>query len=465
MTWLLCVTAWRCSGQTPVTITFDTNRTGAAISPWFSGLSFETQMELPMTNGEYYFRASNKPLVKLFQTLGIKNLRVGGNTADRATIGVPGEADIDSLFAFAEAAGVKVIYTFRLNNGDPKREGQLAKYIMGRYKANLACFEIGNEPNVYAKEYPVYREEWKNYMAAITAPDAAPDAKFCGPSATAARRSWAVNFAEDFGHTDKVVAATQHEYPGGAAGKATNLIAAQDRLLSPQLLKNYEKAYLSYAPTVISNGLAIRIEEANSFYNGGARGVSDTLASALWSLDYMYWWAQHGAEGINFHTGDRVAIGKGMGSPGYASFTTSAGGYLVHPIGYGIKMFDFGGHGKMLPVEVHTNAGEINLTAYASMANDGVVCLTILNKEHGRGALAAEVSIGKSGVFGSAQVIYLKSSNGDVGATTGVTIGGAMIKDDGSWSGDWKYLKPSSDGEFSVMLPPASAVVVKLVPR
>jgi len=63
----------------------------------------------PATNGAYFFSPANKPLVKMFQTLGIQSLRVGGNTAERATVKIPDKADIDSLFGFARAAGVKVI--------------------------------------------------------------------------------------------------------------------------------------------------------------------------------------------------------------------------------------------------------------------------------------------------------------------------------------------------------------------
>ena len=53
-------------------------------------------------------------MVHLFHTLGIKHLRIGGNTSDRNVKQMPGEADIDSVFAFAKAAGVKVIYCLTL---------------------------------------------------------------------------------------------------------------------------------------------------------------------------------------------------------------------------------------------------------------------------------------------------------------------------------------------------------------
>jgi len=36
----------------------------------------------------------------------------------------------------------------------------------------------------------------------------------------------------------------------------------------------------------------------------------DTLASSLWALDFLYWWASHDAAGINCHTGDKVAANE-----------------------------------------------------------------------------------------------------------------------------------------------------------
>ena len=67
-------------------------------------------------------------------------------------------------------------------------------------------------------------------------------------------------------------------------------------------------------PTLIAN-LAIldagarsidvpyRMSECNSFYNGGSSGVSDSYASSLWVIDYLFNCAQGGALGVNFHGG------------------------------------------------------------------------------------------------------------------------------------------------------------------
>ncbi|MGH8022739.1 MAG: hypothetical protein ACRED1_04100, partial [Limisphaerales bacterium] len=291
--------------QSPVTVTINDRAPGRAVPDDFSGLSYEMQSVLPGKGGKYYFSPKNRPLIAMFRTLGVKSLRVGGNTADRPGIPVPGPADADSLFAFARVAGVKVIYTLRLREGSPSNAVAIAKYIEAHDAPELACFAIGNEPDTFTHQYAVYRDEWRKYTAAVTA--VAPEAKFCGPCATPTRIAWARQFAQDFGKSGLLAFLTQHDYPGGNGARATNCAAARDRMLSPAWLAHYQKVYQRFGAAALANGLPFRFDEANSFYNGGARNVSDTFAAALWGLDYLHWWAAHGASGVNFHTGDHVA--------------------------------------------------------------------------------------------------------------------------------------------------------------
>jgi hypothetical protein len=450
--------------QSPVTVTVDSTVPGQPVAGGFSGLSFEMKYVLPDTNGNYFFSPSNRPLVALFRTLGVKNLRVGGNTADRPTVPIPGPADIDSLFAFAKAADVKVIYTLRLNHGELDSAVKLADYISQHYKPQLDCFAIGNEPNVFSTNYDVYVAEWKRYAAQITAPTNSPDAKFCGPSVSPGHESWSARFARDLAGSGQIAFISQHDYPGGDARRVTNSAVARDKILSPDMAGHYAKFAANFVPAVISNGLAYRFEEANSFYDGGALDVSDTFAAALWALDYQWWWAAHGMCGINFHTGDKVAA-RDMNKPcRYAAFWTSNKGYNVHPIGYGIKAFNLGSHGNLLPLNI-TNPDEINLTAYAVRATDKNLFVTLINREHDAGAHAANVTLAATEKFARGQIIFVTAPNSDIAAKTGVTLGGAEIKDDGSWNGKWKKLKPGKDGQFTVKIPAASAAIIQFSPE
>jgi hypothetical protein len=446
--------------QRPMELIVDTKHPGVVIPSDYAGLSFETQMVLPDNGGKHYFSPNNAPLIALFRQLGISSLRIGGNTADRPTVPIPGTADIDQLFAFARAAEVKVIYTLRLRAGDRDQAAGLAKYIQERYRPLLECFAIGNEPNVFAKEYDVYRDEWRNYFATITSSTNAPDARFCGPSATPGRTAWARDFAHDFGASGHLAFISQHDYPGGAGNRATNTVAARERMLSAAWLGGYQKFYDSFVPAVRTNGLRYRLEEANNFFNGGAAGVSDTFASALWGLDYLHWWAAHGAAGINFHTGDKVAAGERMNPCRYASFVTSDHGYNVRPIGYGIKAFTTGSRGRVLPIAFPSDPTS-NLTAYAVLTDNQNLFVTVINKELSEKAPDVVVEIAAGEPYSHGSVMFLAAPNRDVAAGTGIALGGATIGEDGSWDGKWSELPAPKNGRFSIRVPRTTAVIAR----
>jgi hypothetical protein len=455
-----------CSGVTlaalPVDIALDPKSPGATIPSDFIGLSYEVSLVDPATNGEYFFSPANKSLVKMFQILGIQSLRVGGNTAERDTVKIPDKADIDSLFGFARAAGVKVIYTLRLNGNNPVDAAKTAKYIMDNYRSELTCFALGNESDKLFQDSQAYVQAIKDYMAVITATTNAPEAVFCGPSTMHKDVQWANDFAKEFAHNKHVIMVTQHEYPGGSGRVATNAVAACEKLLSTNLPGVYEKLYDTFVPTVLSSGMQYRLEEANSYSNGGAAGSSDAYASALWGLDYLYWWASHGATGINFHTSGYVDVTRPPAPQKYVVFWNSPEGFAVRPLGYGIKAFDLGCHGQLVAMHFASNTDQINLTAYGVLSSRGSLSITLINKETDR-TRDAKVTIAPGRSYTRRQVMFLTAPGSDITATTGVTLGGASIQDNGSWSGTWTSLAaPFSNGHFSVNVPAASAAIVQL---
>jgi hypothetical protein len=455
-----------------VVVTVDANAAGPEISPDFIGVSYEMSAILPGEDGRYFFRADNKPLVELFHTLGIKSLRVGGNTADRPSVKVPDEADVDSLFAFARAAGVKVLYTLRLNEGepkpvepgpskagsketlqpyDPKADARIANYILDNYAASLGCFIIGNEVDHYYPDFPGFRQAWERFAGEITS----PEARFCGPSTTGARVAWAADFARELGSGHRVAFITQHQYPAGSGRAITNVAAACAKLLSPRMDGVYKKFYDAFVPVVLGAGQHYRLEECNNFSNGGARGVSDAFAASLWGVDYMYWWAAHDASGLNFHTSGANSTMR------YAVFVPSAGGCNAHPLGYALKAFDLGCHGRLAPAAVSPPGR--NLSAWAVRGPDGALFITLVNKEYAGGAAPLDVTLETGKPGGSGQAMFLTAASGGVEASSGITLGGAPIQDDGSWNGKWTALAPQpGSGRFVIALSSPSVVVVKL---
>jgi hypothetical protein len=312
-------------------------------------------------------------------------------------------------------------------------------------------------------QYPAYAADWKKFADAIVA--AVPDVRFSGPGVHN-NGVWAQKFMADFAQGQHVALITEHLYPGGAGGKVPTPEIGRDRMLSTNFTRAYDKLYNSFVPMAVSNGLPYRLEEVNNYFNGGATNVSNTFASALWGLDFMYWWAAHGAAGLNFHTGDRVAAGSELRSSKYTAFFSTTNGYLVRPLGYGIKAFDLGCHGKFMPVTI-SNPGNLNLSAYAVLGDDQNFYCTIINKEHSLGASATTISVSQDGGhFSQAKIIFLTAPQNDIAATSDETLGGDAIQKDGTWSGAWQPLASlASDKEVRFEMPPASAAIVKLSTR
>ena len=449
--------------QIPAMISVETKRAGGEVPENFIGLSFEMEKMLPDARGEYFFSSNNKLLIAMFRTLGIRSLRVGGNTADRSTVSIPGERDIDALFSFAKVAGVKVMYTHRLHGGDPKKAAEISKYIMDHYESEFSCFAIGNEPNVFAQEYPGYLAQWRKYVGSIVSPAYAPGASFCGPGATPGKASWSRDFARDVGKTGRIRFITQHAYPGGSGRRVLSARSARDSMLSQSWVDSYRSFFEQFVPAAREFEIPYRLEETNSFYHGGADGASNSFASALWGLDFMHWWASHGAAGLNFHTGDSVAAGDVNAPCHYAVFTTTTEGYSIRPLGYALKAFDLGGRGKTVPTRVSSTIHDLNLNAYGVMTEDGVLTVTIINKEHGVEGREVNVTVKLDRAFLNGATLLLTAPNRDVAATTGVVLGGFPIREDATWQEQWGPLSLDPEKKsFVLKIPVATAAVVRL---
>lgn len=461
-----------------VMISVTPHLSGRMIPEDFSGFSFEVAQLLPDANGVHYFRADNQSLINLFHQFGIRSLRIGGNTSDRDAKKLPSEADLDSLFGFAKSAGVKVIYCLRLRNGDPNDAAKTVKYIMDRYAPQMECFSIGQEPSAYPVEkvdtrpnsermgasaekfsYADYRKAWKQFADTIIA--AVPGVKFCGP-AVHNNADWARRFIADFGRSNNVTMCVMHLYAGGAGNKVPTPEIGRARMLSNDFVRVYQRLHDGFVPMALTNGLSYRLEEVNNYFNGGATNVSDTFASALWGLDFMHWWAAHDAAGLNFHGGDKVAAGSSLQPSKYTAYHSTTNGYRIRPLGYAIKAFDLGGRGWIVPIQSLTSSGE-NLSSYGVLADDKNLFVTLINKEHGAGARGATVLLTGLENYANGQVMLLAATDGDVAAKSGITLGGAEIKNDASWNGEWSAGQVVNEqGVLAVKVPAATAAIVKL---
>jgi hypothetical protein len=498
-------------GAHPVTIRVDGEHAGPVVPHDFAGLGFERG---PLNSGNagvagYLFSPASESLVTIFRNLGLRNLRIGGGSVDNMSLagaGSDGFTGIDNLFAFARVAGVRIIYTLRLLNPGPKPiqdlrtvDAQIAAYIWRRYRENVASFAIGNEPDWHAfhtyadhpadpaiyeeisgipgSAYPSYRACWHSFAAAVA--DAAPGAPFSGPDTGAYSPltytpspdtgvSWTERFASDERDSGRIAEITQHYYVGGDPGKTTAEQAISN-MLSPEWVNGTaigtQPRGTTYAPCpwlytnhlapVVAAGLRYRLTESND-YLGGVPGASNAFASALWTLDYLHWWAAHAAAGVNFHNKQWLYTDTIVPDP-----AAGGAGYVVTPKGYGIKAFTLGSAGRVRPVEIE-NAGGINLTAYC-IGGAGEDYVTIINKTHGtRAADAAVVIIPPGAGPANAQLMTLTSGAPGDAARLSATLGGAVITGDAPWDGEWDALPADPGGGISLTVGATTAAVVRV---
>jgi hypothetical protein len=486
---------------------------GPPVPADFAGLSFERG---PLNPGQagvagYLFSAGNTSLVTLFRNLGLRSLRIGGGSVDHyppAGTGSDGWTGIDHLFAFAAAAGAQVIYSFRLLSTPAKPVAELksidaraAGYIWRHYRDQVASFAIGNEPDWHASHsypghpfdpaiyeevpgvpgsaYPSYLAAWRGFAEAVL--EAAPGAQLSGPDTGAYTPlthipsprggvSWTERFARDERDSGRIAGLTQHYYVGGDPGKISARQAISN-MLSPDWLEGTaigaQHGGTSYTPypwlhrthfaPVAAAGLPCRLTEANDYLTG-VPGASNAFASALWALDFLHWWAAHGAAGVNFHNKQWLFTDTVVPDP-----AAPARRFAVTPKAYGIKAFTVGSAGHVKPVAIE-NADGINLTAYGIGGRDGDY-VTIINKTHGGGATDAAVTVIPAGDPGSrpvqAELLTLTGTEPGDAAGPGATLGGAPITGDAPWDGTWSTL-PADPSGIQLTVPATTAAVVRI---
>lgn len=450
----------------PVSVTMTDEGAGATLDPSYLGLSYEMSMLLPHS-GRYYFSANDQALVNTFKTLGIKSLRVGANAVDDPHVPIPDEKDIDALFNFARASGVKVIYSFRLKNADSASSVRLASYIALHDDDALDCFAIGNEPNFYLPSFNAFLARWKSQYDAIL--KAVPGAMFIGPSVAnkppATQNSYPVELADAVFTGGHLAMASDHYYFLGRRNEGeSDPPASRAKLLSNDVDAIYAAAYANVGSKLAACGVPYRIDELNSYARGGAKDSSDTYASTLWALDCTHWWATHHILGVNYHTGEFVLHDGGFDGASYSAFVhrSSGVGFVFRPQAYAYLAFTQGARGRPIDAKVQM-APTFNFNAYAYRDHDGSVYLTLINKSYGDTARIASVSV-QLPIGTSAwawQRIDLQQRNQDVAAKAGVTLGGGGISPQGIWSGQWSVFRDCESNNLTIQVPPASATLLR----
>ncbi len=443
-----------CFSQDTINITLHPTEIRKTIPSDFAGLSFEKNS---LNKG--FFSPHRDTLIRLFQTCGIKSLRVGGNSVDRDTLTMDTigtdttftTAELDSLFRFAQQAGCKIFMGINLKDSNASLAATEASYVIQKYNNALFGFEVGNEPDLYDSNgyrhpsYTVidYEREYMRYYDTIKHYNST--AVFTGPACASHYEDFTEPFCSFMGN--KISMLTQHYY--GGVAYATTVHNQIDTLMDREKLYSVSAEVKRLVACAVGSGIPFRMSECNSFDKGGQWGVSDAFASALWALDYMYKLADDGCAGVNFH--------GGLNGP-YTVFSKKDNIYSARPIAYGILAFQIGSKGKFISSVVTDDI--INLDSYNVIDSLGNIYTTAINKDTLQNALI-NLTVTDTGNSNYLSAEYVRLSSPSLADTITDTLGGQVINSYGTIPAyNWLPLTVFSH-QTQIHVPAGSAVVVK----
>jgi hypothetical protein len=417
----------------------------------FAGLSYE---KLAMSYG--YFHASNHNLIALFRRLGAGVLRVGGGAVDRllwtsSSTGTHAEissTNVKDLAGFLQATGWLCLYAINLATSTPALAAEECGFAASVLGSNLLGIEIGNEPDEYGVAgnyfagnwtFQDFLSRWDLFRSAIL--QATPHVPITGPATGGGNHisTWTLPFGQAVTPSELTLL-TQHYYrASGASSTSTGPF-----LVSPDSQLTTDLTALSAGAQQL--GIPYRLSECNSFSNGGAAGVSNSYASSLWVIDFLFNAALGGATGVNMHGGGN--------SPGYTPIADDSGAVIeARPEYYGLLLFTLAGPGTLL--ETQLSAGNVDVTAYALRTANGGLNLMLVNKDIVQN-LTLTIQTNQRIETATAQTMTGPS----LSATSGVTIQGATVSKDGSFAPASPVTLTASASQTTCYIPALSATLI-----
>ena len=444
----------------PVRVTVDPAGPAGRIPADFLGFGYETSA-VAQSN---YFRADNATLVQLYRNLGAEGLiRIGGNISDHTQFLPAGPAaphtehevtilsgpSLVDFAAFVKATGWRVMWGLNLGTGSPEEAAREATAVTAALGTSLQSLEIGNEVDLqggYTRKYPnfeAYHADYLAYKAAIRA--ALPAAAFSGPD-SANNLGWVRAFAA--AEAGDVQLLTYHYYRSGAMRPDATL----QTLLGGD--PGWGKRLDELRTISHEHHSAYRINEVNSFYGGGKAGVSDTFASALWALDYLYVLATHGCAGVNLETDVNQLGWISHYSPIVHDPT---GRCQARPEYYAMLAFAQAAPAELLPLQLDTPG--VNLSAYATRSRTGRISVTLINRD-----LDHDAAVTLSGPVGAtaAEALWLRAPS--PAFRDDVTFAGGSVQPDGTWAPGPRVEVTAKDGRWEIQVPRSAAVVLRWRP-
>ena len=441
----------------------------------FMGLSYQkTYLSEP------FFGDQNLPAVALFNKIGPGVLRIVAERAGTPIIwnptgpggvnGTVSTADLTRVAAFVKAVNWKILYGIALEKNTPAQAASEAEAVAKAFGSSLLGFEIGNEPDNYARavygtppvaqvpnytfqDYisttPVYSSSgallpsWPAFASAILA--AVPNAPLTGPTGS-------FPTAIDFAASDQapyVSLLTRHYYrlptPAGSTPTMAELLVP-DPTVPVQFPELFQAAASANIP-------GYRISECNSVAGGvGIPGVTNGFGAALWTIDFIFDNAVYQSTGVNFNGGGNVQ--SAMYSPIFDNGTSVTG---IGPDYYGM----FAAYSLLNPgaelLTTQVTPSPSTFSAYAVQQTNGTTEMILSNKDFNN---SITVSVARPGSSSVANSLLMTAPS--LTSTTGFELGGSPIQIDGSWEATSNPALPMVGNVAVVTIPPGSAQIVEM---
>ena len=434
-------------------------------------------------------------LVHNLNPTGRPSIRIGGESTDRSWWPTPGvsrplgvtetlgPAWGRALKQLAVSTDAKLLLGLNLEANRPRLDRNEAHQylrLVGRHY--IGALEIGNEPDLYPL-IPWYKlvdgkvEPWyvhggtpvfarkRTYGPAQFGQELArtlavlPKLPEAGPET--GHPEWVQQFVDVVRPRGLPMTLTSHAYGLNQCVKdpAARSYPSVSHLLtlfaSRENMLHYDAPYISLAH---ADGGSFRVDELGSVTCHGRAGVSDTMASALWALDALFYLDSQNVDGVNLHS-------YPGSSNGLFDFTHVNGVWAatVHPLYYGAVMFAGAAPEGSRLLAVRGGALP-KLRAWSTLGTDHKVRVLLINDSlQSTGQITVHSPIGWGSRTASLERLLAPSAT----ATTGITLGGQSFAagSDGVLAAPRPLTVSPQRGAYTVTVAPGTAALLTLSPR
>jgi hypothetical protein len=464
------------SAPTAITATVG-NRTVGTVQPGFVGLSLEIRGVEAYTGTDPH--AINPVFEQLIRNLNPGErgvLRLGGDSTDWTWYPIPHMARplgvryslsptwFRVVRALAQGVNAHLIVGVNFEVNSPRVAGAEARAIVsGIGSPWVDALALGNEPELYAWAtwfelhhvryhgrhghwgFPAFLPDYNSIIKSLptNVPLAGPDV---------GSDIWTGDLGQFLAAEKRVKIATIHRYPLKRCRSSTQVTIPE--LLSDPSTRGFEQYLSAPARAASKDGVPIRLDETNTVSCGGALGVSNTFASALWSFDAMFEAARAGIAGVNVHT-------SLSSSNDLFTFTHSGGRWhgTISPDYYGLLAFaEAAPAGSQLLSVSGPSSGPIH--TWATRATDGTIRVALINFDRH----AHEVGVRAATATGTLSLLQAHSAS----STGGITLGGQSFAT-GTTTGALRGTPHTtsvmpSGGSYRVNVPSESGAILTLPP-